>query len=82
MFYYAQKAVLHPTAPLFSAETKEVCEIRIKSHMIVNDQNKNYKKNCEWELLLSPVRDLSPGLMYLESNLLKIKLKPTLQTPL
>lgn len=37
MFYYAQKAVLHPTAPLFSAETKEVCEIRIKSHMIVND---------------------------------------------
>ena len=37
MFYYAQKAVLHPTAPLFSAETKEVCEIRIKSHMIVTD---------------------------------------------
>ena len=69
MFYYAQKAVLHPTAPLFSAETKEVCEIRIKSHMIVNDQNKNYKKKkCELELLLSPGRDLSPVLMYLEPN--------------
>lgn len=68
MFYYAQKAVLHPTAPLFSAERKEVCEIRIKSHMIVNDQDKNYKKNCEWELLLSPGRDLSPVLMYLEPN--------------
>lgn len=24
MFYYAQKAVLHPTAPLFSADTKEL----------------------------------------------------------
>ena len=28
MFYYAQKAVLHPTAPLFSADTKEVCRLK------------------------------------------------------
>lgn len=32
MFYYAQKAVLHPTAPLFSAETKEV---RINSRFLL-----------------------------------------------
>lgn len=25
MFYYAQKAVLHPTGPIFSVETEDVC---------------------------------------------------------
>ena len=26
MFYFAQKAVLHPTAPLYSPDEKQVCE--------------------------------------------------------
>lgn len=25
LFYYAQKAVLHPTAPLYDPEDKQVC---------------------------------------------------------
>lgn len=29
MFCYAQTAVLHPTAPLYSVEEKDVCRLKI-----------------------------------------------------
>jgi len=42
MFYYAQKAVLHPTAPLFDASTKEltsVCKAAIERIFTVSVDN-------------------------------------------
>lgn len=42
MFYYAQKAVLHPTAPLFSAETKELkplCQAALSRIFKISDSD-------------------------------------------
>jgi len=42
MFYYAQKAVLHPTAPLFDASNKEltsVCKAAIERIFTVSVDN-------------------------------------------
>lgn len=42
MFYYAQKAVLHPTAPLFSAETKELkplCQAALTRVFKISDKD-------------------------------------------
>lgn len=48
MFYYAQKAVLHPTAPLFSAESKEVCVNNvIKSFSFFKGIYKQIKRNLK-----------------------------------
>ena len=34
LFYYAQKAVLHPTSPLYSSESKYVCEFFYRTHFV------------------------------------------------
>ena len=49
MFYYAQKAVLHPTAPLFAAESKKVCLINLYTVQLFMFGNRQQSLESVWE---------------------------------
>ena len=51
MFYYAQKAVLHPTAAVYNPEEKEVCTLLLSCLSVVNFK--------PWTVLLCEDRDIT-----------------------
>lgn len=49
MFYYAQKAVLHPTAPLYVMEEQDV-SWELSSNLVICINIRKYMFSADWKL--------------------------------